>query len=135
MPDVFEGNPTSVSVGTGKKLRTVQWGSNVYAAANFDASANQTVTLPSGAWYDYLGGGSRASSSYSLQPGELKVFTGTQIAAPTFTDIEKRDHTGIEEITPSNSPSRGVKVLRDGQLLIRRGDKTYTITGQLVNSK
>ena len=35
---------------------------------------------------------------------------------------------GVE--TPSDSPSRGEKVLRDGQLLIKRGDKIYTLTGQ-----
>ena len=35
---------------------------------------------------------------------------------------------GIE--TPSDSPSRGEKVLRDGQLVIERGDKKYNILGQ-----
>ena len=35
---------------------------------------------------------------------------------------------GVEP--PSDSPSRGEKVLRDGQLLIKRGDKIYTLTGQ-----
>ncbi len=35
---------------------------------------------------------------------------------------------GIEE-TPSNSPSKGEKILRDGQLLILVGDKTYDARG------
>ena len=35
---------------------------------------------------------------------------------------------GIEE-TPSNSPSRGEKILRDGKLLILVGDKTYDARG------
>ena len=35
---------------------------------------------------------------------------------------------GIEE-TPSNSPSRGEKILRDGQVLIVVGDKTYDARG------
>ena len=135
MPEVFEGNPTSQSITSGNKLRKVQWGKNVFVAANFDVTSNQAVTLPSGTWYDYLNGASVALGTYTLAPGELKVFTGTPVIAPTFTNISKRDHTPIEEVTPSNSPSRGVKVLRDGQLLIRRGDKTYTITGQLVNGK
>jgi len=135
MPEVFEGNPTSQNISSGNKLRKVQWGKNVFVAANFDVTGNQAVTLPSGTWYDYLNGASTASGTYTLAPGELKVFTGTPVIAPTFANINKRDHTGIEEITSSDSSLKGVKVLRDGQLLIRRGDKTYTITGQLVNGK
>ena len=48
MPEVFAGNPTAVSVGSGKALRTIQWGSNVFVAGNFAMSGNQTVTVPSG---------------------------------------------------------------------------------------
>lgn len=135
MPEVFEGNPTSVSINSGSKLRKIQWGSNVFVAANFDVTSNQAVTLPSGTWYDYLNGASTASGTYTLAPGELKVFTGTPVIAPTFANISKRDHTGIEEVTSSDSSLKGEKFLRNGQLLIRRSDKTYTITGQLVNGK
>ncbi len=135
MPSVFDGNPTSQSINSGSKLRKVQWGSNVFVAANFDVTSNQAVTLPSGTWYDYLNGASTALGTYTLAPGELKVFTGTPVIAPTFANISKRDHTGIEEVTSSDSSLKGEKFLRNGQLLIRRGDKTYTITGQLVNGK
>ena len=130
MPTVFEGNPTAVSIASGKQLRTVQWGSDVFAAANFDVSATQAVTLPSGTWYDYLGGGNKANGTYSLKPGELKVFTGSQVAAPTFADIQKRDHQDIENVQWGNV--QGMKVIIDGQLFIQRGGKTYTITGQMV---
>jgi len=130
MPSVFEGNPTSVSIGTGKALRTIQWGSDVYAVANFSTSDNQPASLPSGTWYDYLAGGGKANSTYTLAPGELKVFTGTPVQAPTFVDIQKRDHTPIENIE-SDAP-RAQKILRDGQVLILRGDKVYTITGMEV---
>lgn len=135
MPSVFEGNPTSQNISSGNKLRKVQWGSNVFVAANFDVTSNQAVTLPSGTWYDYLNGASTALGTYTLAPGELKVFTGTPVIAPTFANISKRDHTGIEEVTSFDSSLKGEKFLRNGQLLIRRGDKTYTITGQLVNGK
>ena len=135
MPFVFEGNPTSQNISSGNKLRKVQWGSNVFVVANFDVTSNQAVTLPSGTWYDYLNGASTALGTYTLAPGELKVFTGTPVIAPTFANISKRDHTPIEEVTSSDSSLKGEKFLRNGQLLIRRGDKTYTITGQLVNGK
>ena len=129
MPSVFEGNPSSVSVNSGSKLRKIQWGSNVFAAANFDVTGNQAVTLPSGTWYDYLNGATKANGTYTLAPGELKVFTGTPAIAPTFDDINKRDHTPIENVSTDEMP-KSYKILRDGQVLIVRGDKTCTITGQ-----
>ncbi len=128
MPEAFTGTP-AVSIGSGKALRTIQWGNNVFAAANFDVTGTQSVTLPDGAWYDYLGGGGSASGTYTLAPGELKVFTGRQVTAPTFSDIQKRDHTGVVLVSqPSAESAR--KIFRDGQVLIIRGDKTYTLTGQ-----
>ena len=82
MPSVFEGDPTAASINGGQQLRTIQWGSNVFVAGNFSATSTQSVSLPSGTWYDYLAGGSKAGSSYTLQPGEVKVFTGTQVELP-----------------------------------------------------
>ena len=131
MPEAFTGTPT-VSVGSGKALRTIQWGSNVFAAANFDVSGNQAVSMPAGTWYDYLNGGTKATNStYVLAPGELKVFTGKQVTAPTFTDIQKRDHTGIEVVGLPSAES-AQKIFRDGQIYILRGNQTYTLTGAPV---
>ena len=130
MPSVFEGNPTAVNISSGKKLRTIQWGSDVFVAANFDVSDSQAVTLPSGTWYDYLNGATRANGTYTLAPGELKVFTGTQVQAPTFTNIEKRDHQDVEEVISEPVPS--VKFIQNGQIFILRGDKVYNIQGQVV---
>ena len=129
MPEAFTGTPT-VSIGSGKALRTIQWSNNVFAAANFDVTGNQTVTLPSGTWYDYLGDGNQAASSYSLAPGELKVFTGSPVKAPTFADIEKRESQGFADVQTDNVPC--TKILRNGQVLILRGDRLYTITGARV---
>ena len=133
MPGAFEGNPTSQNISSGDKLRKIQWGSNVFAAANFDVTGNQAVTLPSGTWYDYLNGATPANGTYTLAPGELKVFTGKPVVAPTFADINKRETQGIEQPTSDSSlKGRGEKFLKDGQLLIRRGDNIYTITGARV---
>ena len=130
MPDVFAGNPTAQALGGGAKLRYVQWGDNVYVVANFDATDNQTVTLPSGTWYDYYAGGSKAASSYSLAPGELKIFTGTQVTLPTINqDLDSM--LPIENILDEQGPQAS-KILREGQIYILRGDKTYTLQGQLV---
>ena len=39
---------------------------------------------------------------------------------------------GVEEVTPSDSPSKGEKILRDGQLYIIVGDKMYDARGEEV---
>lgn len=129
MPSVFAGNPTAANIGSGAALRSVQWGNNVYAVANFSATDNQSATLPSGTWYDYLNGATPASSSYTLAPGELKVFTGTAVQAPTFADIQTRDHTALEVVT--DDAPRATKILRDGRVYIVRGDRMYDLTGRI----
>ena len=51
---------------------------------------------------------------------------------PSASDpIEPEGTQGIEP-TPNPSLKGGEKVLRNGQLLIRRGEKTYTVMGQMV---
>ena len=130
MPSVFEGNPTSVVIGSGAKLRKIQWGNDVFVAANFDVTGNQAVTLPSGNWYDYLEGATRASGTYTLAPGELKVFTGEPVQAPTFADIQKRDHTPIDNV--ESGELKTYKILRNGQVRIVRDNKVYDLMGRLV---
>lgn len=130
LPAVFAGNPTQVNIGSGYVTRTVQWGNNVFAVANFSPTENMTIDLPSGTWYDYLGGATKAATSYSLKPGELKVFTGTPIQAPVIANIEKRDHSAFEEVQMEMPQAK--KIIENGQVLIVRGDKVYTITGNLV---
>lgn len=132
MPDAFTGTPT-VSISSGKALRTIQWGSNVFAAANFDVSSNQAVSLPSGTWYNYLDGGNRSTvSTYVLNPGELMVFTSQAVIAPTFADIEKRDHTAIEDVFDNSSRTSVEKYLQNGTLYLRRGNEVYTMDGLRV---
>ena len=60
-------------------------------------------------------------------------YTGKPLPA-LYQEVNSRQPQkpqGIET-TPSDSPSRGEKVLIDGQLYILRGDKKYTITGMRV---
>ena len=45
---------------------------------------------------------------------------------------KNRTPQGIEEVTPTNSPSRGEKVLRDGQLLIKVGEQMYDMMGNRI---
>ena len=98
------------------------------AVANFDPSNALSYTLPSGTWYDYYNGGS-CSGSVSLQPGEVKIFTGTQVTLPTI-------NTNLESLLPIENiqldGEQAVKILRDGQIYILRDNKVYTLTGQLV---
>jgi len=131
MPSVFEGNPTSVSVNSGKALRTIRWGDNVFVAGNFSATAKQSVTIPSGTWYNYYLQTKQTASTVELQPGELLILTGSQQQLPVIGDIEKL--VGIEDVTFTSMPNSQVqKFFYNGALYIRRGNQTFTIDGRRV---
>lgn len=87
LPQIFAGDPTAVSIASGYKLRTIQWGSDVFVAANFDPAETQTLTLPEGTWYDYLAGSSNSTAGGTQLPiaaGQLMIFTGTRQQLPAI---------------------------------------------------
>ena len=55
-------------------------------------------------------------------------------SCPSESDpIEPEKTSGLEQpVSDSSLQGRGEKVLRDGQLFIRRGGNVYTITGQII---
>lgn len=128
LPHVFAGNPTAQQLGSGQAIRYVQWGNDVYVVANFSATDAQTASLPSGKWYDYYAGATMAGSSVTLQPGELKIYTGTQVSLPAIPqDLE---HMLPTENTYESSVPTARKLLRNGQLYIVNGDQMYDILGR-----
>ncbi len=132
LPDVFSGNPTQSTLSAGVAVKKIQWGNQVFAVGNFSATASQTVTMPSGTWYDYLDGGQQASSSCTLQPNEIKVFTGSQIAAPAVPDHYEEGVTPLEYTLPK-PVSATRKLLMDGTLMIVREDgSVYSVTGNRI---
>lgn len=59
---------------------------------------------------------------------------GQSFVCPTPSDPIEPEHTsGVEQTTSDSSlRGRGEKIFHNGQLLIRRGEHIYTITGQMV---
>lgn len=112
------GKPTKVDIG-GKALRTIQWGSEVFVAGNFSATANQTLTIPAGTWYNYYAQTPQQSTSVTLLPGELLILTGAPIEKPMI----QNELTAIEDImidaTIDMLPPYNVNV--------------YSINGQLIS--
>ncbi len=133
LPEVFETAVPSVNISSGVAVRTIQWGNDVYAVANFDPSSSKVASLPSGTWYDYLNGASKANYTYTLAPGELKVFTSSPLQAPTFADIEKRSSEDVENVESFNLAPESRKILENGQLLILRGEQVYDVMGRLIH--
>ena len=131
-PEVFAGNPTAASITGGKKLRTIQWGSDVFVAGNFSVDEAQTVTIPSGTWYNYYLQAAVGSqqSEISLQPGELLILTGEQVTLPEIPDF--RYISGVENMTIATPKSSVQKFFYNGTLYLRRGNQTYTIDGRRV---
>ena len=123
MPDVFAGNPTSSNLGSGKALRTIQWGSNVFVAGNFGVSGNQTVTLPSGTWYNYFEQKKQTSSSVTLTPGQVLIFTGKQLTLPTIPDSYNFS-AGVEDVIAPGASS---------DIYPPYNATIYTLSGQVVS--
>ena len=130
MPEVFAGNPTDYQLAESAQQRYVQWGDKVYAVANYSATKTLSVTLPAGTWYDYYAGGTKAQSSYTLQPNELLIFTGSSIQPPAIPSAYDYVN-GIEQIEWLQAPQTTTrKVLIDGQIYIVREDGSiYSLTG------
>ena len=117
MPEIFEGNPTASSLGSGKSLRTIQWGSNAFVAGNFGVTGNQTVTVPSGTWYNYFEQKKQTTTTITLAPGEFVILTGKEYQLPVIT-------TDVEDIF---LPGTSLEILPPYNVTI------YTISGQPVS--
>jgi hypothetical protein len=122
LPEVFDGNPTATSLGSGKSLRSIQWGSDVFVAGNFGVTDNQTVNLPSGTWYNYFEQ-KQQSGTITLAPGEVAIFTGKQVTLPQMpkaydfsTDVE---NISIPKVSAEMLPPYNVTI--------------YNINGQVVS--
>ena len=123
LPEVFAGNPTKVDIGGGKKVRTIQWGSDVFVAGNFSATETLTVTIPTGTWYNYYEQKEQKETTITLAPGHLVILTGKQLQLPTMrpcysfiTDVE---NVFIPEISNEILPPYNVTI--------------YNINGQVVS--
>ena len=136
LPQVFEGDPKAVTVGSGKVVRTIEWGTGaqaVYVAGNFSPDSPQQVTLPlNGAWYDYLHGAQAVTTStLMLAPGELLVLTGSPLTAPAVPNAYEEFSVDIP-FTPAASSSSAQKVLKDGHIYIIKDNLWYNIQGTRI---
>jgi hypothetical protein len=75
---------------------------------------------------------SSLNPNYLGKPGVRGVQNNDQYVRPWDQDeAEIYDPTGLEEATNDQSPMTN-KIIKDNQVLILRGDKTYTLQGQEV---
>ena len=134
MPEVFAGNPTAATLGSGKAVRTIQWGDDVFVVANFHPTSSQEATLPAGNWCDYYAGGTAVNgeTTITLHSGEVRIYTGKKVELPavpkTFNFTTAIDN--VENDMWHSGTSEAHKFLRNGEILIQRGDKVYDMMGR-----
>lgn len=136
-PDIFEGNPTSVNLGTGA-VRSITWGSGentIFIAGNFSATDVNVMRLPDGRWYDYFSGTVQRVGTINLMPGELRIFTSEAYPlpdVPTYYDFS----TAITDIPADNGRINAYPTLTDGIVnFSEEADvRVYNIAGQTVMS-
>lgn len=88
-PEIFAGNPTSATVSSGLKLRTISWGTGkdaIFVVGNFATEESQTVYLPDGSWWDYFLNKPVTSGIQTLAAGEVRIFTGRHYELPQVPD-------------------------------------------------
>jgi hypothetical protein len=125
MPQVFEGNPTKVDIGSGKAVRTIQWGSDVFVAGNFSATTEKTVTIPEGKWYNYYEQKEQTETTVTLAPGALMILTGTPQTLPEMQPFYAFSrNTDVENVYIPELPN---------QILPPYNVTIYTISGQAIS--
>ena len=117
------GKPTKTVISSGKALRTIQWGDKVFVAGNFDASANQAVTIPGGTWYNYYDQKQQTISTIVLAPGEFVILTGSAVKLPEIS-TNFGFLTGVEGVL---APEAITEILPPYDVTI------YTVSGQAVS--
>lgn len=125
LPEVFEGNPTKVDIGSGKIVRTIQWGSDVFVAGNFSATDTKTVTIPEGTWYNYYEQVAQGNTTLTLKPGELVILTGNQLELPAMRPHYVFD-TDVENVVV---PENAMNIFPPYNVTI------YTISGQVISTQ
>lgn len=133
-PEVFEGNPKAVNIGSGKKLRTIEWGeegSRIVVIGNFSADELLSYTLPDGEWYDYLGNKKHDSKIVLLLPGMVYIFTQKHFELP-YIPASYTLTTDVDDI-PVFDKANTRKIFRDGQILVVLPDgREFTTLGVRV---
>jgi hypothetical protein len=136
--EVPAGNGTiniTVQTAGGRKLAVMVAGSaaEYFAkAVKGDIEVNYDVTAPTFVYIYAVEDGTPAAA-----PAKLRRAPAATADAENSVSIYgakwnvKKDATTIEHITNDQSPMTN-KVIRDGQLLIIRGNKVYTVDGQEV---
>jgi len=95
----------------------------VFSAPARDNAAEQTQT----AGFAFTVTGLQSGTTYDLTITAKD--SNDQILQTTSQTFTTAELTGVEDITTNIAPT---KVLRNGQIFILRGDKTYTVQGQEV---
>ncbi len=137
-PHVFEGNPTSVNIGSGAKIRTVSWGSGadaIHVVGNFSATETLSHTLPAGTWYDYYAGKQLTSSTISLLPGELVILTGKSYLLPKVpTSYKFEINDGIQNPTFGDEQLRVYPSVTTDVVFVPENSnvQVYNLSGQCV---
>lgn len=112
--------------------------SNYYEGAPSSATWQQLTipTYPTGQNWNWFESGEIDLSAYKGKQISLAFkYTSTTSYAPQWEiknfAVKKVTSQNVETVPYSKEPT-ATKILRNGQILILRGDKTYTLTGQEV---
>lgn len=139
-PQVFEGDPVSVNIGSTQAVRTIVWGTGLDAiviVGNFSPTDAQTVRLPDGSWYDYFYQIPQRTGVLSLAPGELRIFTAKQYQLPQVP-VSYDFTTALDNVTVSEMGIEVSPTLTSGEVFFSQavGVTVFDLSGrQMLQAK
>ena len=125
------GTCNGPSGSTGTFIRTGVQG-DPYTITNCYYKTAWRVAQGAQATETELADGTTTAALQNSRAEEIWVQEGEMPMLKIFASADPGPATSIDKITTNDQPLTTNKILRDGQLLILRGDKVYTLQGQGV---
>lgn len=134
--------PTAPTVLSSKLVQTVYevptiefFLANIYYTDENEFSLVNMATPKGGVFYvndvetDFFNPQEKPIGTYTVR---YEVTNSNGCESEALTTFELKEHSGHTSINTTEATLIPVKILRDGQVLILRGDKTYTVTSQEI---
>jgi len=104
-----------------------------YLSSKDESVSTQLEELEEQLWEAYQLPATVSGIPYTIGSSQYISVTDVTLKSNDTDPDPLPNETGVEEVkTPSDSPSRGEKVLHDGQMYILRNNRLYNLQGQMV---
>ena len=132
----YKSKTGNYSYGAWEYFTTSDVNSFVISFVNWNGEVLQKVNVAENTLPEYTGDTpvrpEDAEYTYTFKDWSPAIVVATTDATYTATYTRHRKSEAVEQVQSNDPQLRATKILRDGQILILRGDRAYTLTGQEI---